>query len=706
MPLEDQLFPEALIRWAGHREGGVRLPFFSASGRPTGIQIETPLVARLKRWASDIVLKSGTPRIVLLVGGPGNGKTDAVEGCIGALDESLGAKDALVSLFEKQFKVDPESLPPRKVRVLTSNLHSNDSVWKFQAIDLVQDATESDPGSKLTSELLFLEDLNEALNLNKETIFLCCVNRGILANASRAASMHDRYKPVAPVLDLITECVTNKPNAPSCWPLHGHPEIAVWPMDVESLVDFDGSGVELSVAHQVFDVLLEDWRWKPGCELKTKCPFCQNRKLLSQKGNRENLVKILHYYELKSGKRWSFRDLFSLIAYILVGDYSELEISGKPVSPCTWAKKQVELINDSLRGSKDHERAPYLLFSRLYHHRLFPLWPRFESGIYKKAKQEILSGDLQDVGLQNANELFKYLAAAQSIAEKNNGDMPERIRNSLCQMLDPCIALGNEELYSRDGKSISITSIENAFSVSVREGLNTTESQLETLEKDLLKRLVLADESLGNDELIPRTKVKEAQLLQSTIRQLAARLVKRSLALKKGYCANSEQFTKYHALVKKPDSLLQIRKELKRLIQDNKGRFKAQLATTFGQPIAARSRDVSLILQSNISVSPVIQVTENGRPKDPILYLNIEGHYVGLTFDLFSSLDEISRGLTLSSLSSDIYTLLDRVKSLVSGKAVRDKEVLNDEPIIMIGESELEIEFINQKFSVNKGRNQ
>ena len=37
-------YPEGLINWMGNREGGVRIPFQKSSGRPSGGQIETPLV--------------------------------------------------------------------------------------------------------------------------------------------------------------------------------------------------------------------------------------------------------------------------------------------------------------------------------------------------------------------------------------------------------------------------------------------------------------------------------------------------------------------------------------------------------------------------------------------------------------------------------------------------------------------------------------
>src|SRR5258705_11479463 len=86
----ETLFPAGLLGWSGHRTGGVRRLFYAASGRPTGVVVDTPLLMRLKKWAMALGQNNeNTPRIVLLVGGPGNGKTEAVEFTIQQLDSAF-----------------------------------------------------------------------------------------------------------------------------------------------------------------------------------------------------------------------------------------------------------------------------------------------------------------------------------------------------------------------------------------------------------------------------------------------------------------------------------------------------------------------------------------------------------------------------------------------------------------------------------------
>ena len=80
-------FPRDLLNWAGHRAGGVKKMFYTSSGRPSGGVIYTELLHKIDKWASDLSHNlADTPRVILLIGGPGNGKTEAVEFALSCLD--------------------------------------------------------------------------------------------------------------------------------------------------------------------------------------------------------------------------------------------------------------------------------------------------------------------------------------------------------------------------------------------------------------------------------------------------------------------------------------------------------------------------------------------------------------------------------------------------------------------------------------------
>ena len=94
---QETSFPNDLLDWAGHHSGGVKRLFDPSSGRPGKELLRTNLISRLEDWSRKISDGQGnTPRILLLVGGPGNGKTEAIEHTIRCIDDGLVAGGRLV----------------------------------------------------------------------------------------------------------------------------------------------------------------------------------------------------------------------------------------------------------------------------------------------------------------------------------------------------------------------------------------------------------------------------------------------------------------------------------------------------------------------------------------------------------------------------------------------------------------------------------
>lgn len=95
--IENTSFPAALVDWAGHHSGGVKRLLDKDSGQPNKQLLRTNLLARLQDWSKRLPVESASiPRIVLLVGGPGNGKTEAIESTIHWLDSSLDCEGRLI----------------------------------------------------------------------------------------------------------------------------------------------------------------------------------------------------------------------------------------------------------------------------------------------------------------------------------------------------------------------------------------------------------------------------------------------------------------------------------------------------------------------------------------------------------------------------------------------------------------------------------
>ena len=168
-------FPSGLLDWAGHRGGGVRRLFDDNSGRPGEAVFETNLLHRLRQWSRDIAEEvEGAPRIVLLVGGPGNGKTEAVEATIGQLDVALGCGGALVASLRRSFHPPAGEPVPRVVTVEAGKLASPPRSLR---LDVVQDATVG--GSSAARSLVDeIEAVHHAMSrANRGDLLVVCVDK-------------------------------------------------------------------------------------------------------------------------------------------------------------------------------------------------------------------------------------------------------------------------------------------------------------------------------------------------------------------------------------------------------------------------------------------------------------------------------------------------------------------------------------------------
>lgn len=672
-----QLYPAGLLKWSGHRSGGVRKPFRSESGRPAG-KINTPLTDRLEQWAKQLPLDTGRklPYCLLLVGGPGNGKTDAIERCISSLDHELKAGGKLLEKFAEEFKSD---CIPRDIEVDLLSLGISLPDHLRCKIKLVQDASEA-PDS-VPAERLFLEDLSKTNN----DIYLCCINRGILANASNLARS-SKHKFEYELLETITTAVTASSKSISCWPLENNPRFAVWPMDVDSLVDSNATEDGVTIAHKVFNAALDDSKWQENCKLGKLCPFCTNKQLLSDPKHLNNLVSILRSFELKAGKRWTFRDLFSLVPYLLVGDPAELSVDGNQLSPCDWAKHQTELAEKSGKNV-DEACAIYRLAGRLYYHRLFPVWPSLNKGEFFNAKKDVFKKDQLDPDIVVAKNLFRFLKSAEKSSSRAGGAVPNTIRNEFSVQLDPSNVDISQEVFQRGkGKeAVRVEDIENWFSLSVENGFKNIDRRISKIEKEVFKRLIRADNALTEDNF-SRIHWSQIGLLQRAVRQFAARFAKRCLCVKSGIVADFRFLQEFEKLNYSDEAMDAARRQLRNLLHESDGgAFRAGLATTFGQPLATRERDVALIVQEKIKVKKVSLIEDDSRPKSQLRFLKISDFDIPLTFQLYKALFQLGEGLKEASLGSDIFSLIDRVKALVAGSLVRSQSVLEDEPYIQIG---------------------
>jgi len=660
-------FPNGLLDWAGHRGGGVRRPFHSASGRPSGAVIETPLLSRLSDWATSLAAGTpGTPRAVLLVGGPGNGKTEAVEQALQVLDAALGMSGSFIAGLEMMFSGQDGQPVPRLVRLeLFSSSNPN-------TLRLVQDASVNDasmPGKPPRE--LFVEDLEQHVVRCERDVYLACVNRGVLDEALIWAIDHGRAD-AQKLLESVIKAVGMSPNSPACWPLEGYTNVAVWPMDVESLVG--DVPAQQSPAMQLITVAVDATKWpvEGACPAGERCPHCISRGLLAIDEHVQNITRVLRWHELATGKRWSFRDLFSLLSYLLAGvGHSE---GDRQFNPCEWAQRQMDLSQRTgSRSEPARYRAPFALMAAQYQHALFCIWPRLPGRGLRPMLKEL--GVDSDAGLLG---LHYFLGA------RGPSSMPPTLGAQLLDIsdaLDPAVA-DPHEVITFASTDRTLRDIDARFSQSVADGFAFVRRWLSPLEADVLQLLKASDELLATAE-VRRRRPAGARRLQHLVREFSCRLVRRSLGVRYGIVKDRQTLSDFgHVVAGNVQILHETGKHVEALLND-RDRFVVSLNTTFGEPLPPQSRRAFLTTRKQRvrSVEPVV----DGRPMPAVRFFSVgtgsQAKPIALTYDLFRSVRELRTGMLPASLPRPVVALLDTTRARLAGLIVRDDEAIDESEI-------------------------
>lgn len=686
--LEGARYPAALVDWAGHHSGGVKRLLDKDSGQPNKKLLRTSLLARLQGWAERLPAESTSiPRIVLLVGGPGNGKTEAIESTIHWLDRSLDCAGRLVGELSTAFHPSAGSAVPRLVSVDAGSLAK---LASSLSVDIVQDASATAGHEGSAASELLIEELSRLLDAPPSKAYLCCVNRGVLDDALIHAIDNNLEKPRA-ILEAVTRAVSLAYDAPSCWPLEGFPSIAVWPMDAESLLvkpDDETSAPAEILLGQATEP--EMWPAKGSCPAGEKCPFCTSQATLAKDEHRTALLKILRWYELASSKRWSFRDLFSLTSYLLAGHHPAVHDPAghtQQSTPCQWASNLVEL-DQKAATTKKHNRqtltAIFHLATSGYQHALFHRWD--------KNVATSLRRDIKELGLEKELETEEgrtLMGLVHFLAERKAHYLPATIAHlleGLVDTLDPAFASPDIEVAVSGRSAIVLGDLDMRFSRSLAGGIEFIRKYqvLSQNELEVLKRLSNADAMLSMPT-IRRKRPVAASRVQHILRDFACRLVRRSICTRTAVVADSQILLAFQQVVEDNDKhqhLFEVVKQVKELLNTGK-EFEVSLTTTFGQPLPPRQRQATLV----VPLRQVKMLAQDiaGRPRPPICYLGV-GHGqsaqpIPLTYDLFKAVKELERGLSPASLPRTVVALLDTTKARLSGPIVRDEELLDDAKI-------------------------
>lgn len=644
-----------LLSWHGHAAGGVHVPF-QARQNPLGQVIETGLVLKLRALAAQIASNSASrPRWIFLVGGPGNGKSETVQDFLVELDEKLGLNGVLVQELTRRFTLP--GLLPRKVDITSADLGAAAAEFstKVGRLMVVQDATATDSAQgNAASELA--NDLTDLLTLPSSDpmpVFVTCANRGLLARAMNEAYRdlgkdNEVTRLLASVIQASSLGTDTLSGLKPCWPLEADGRFACWPLDVESLL---ASGPQPAPLDLIFARAVDTNQWESAdrckdCTSREFCPLRQSAEWLRDDTTRGKLLALLRRGELARGQRWNFRDAFSLVAELLVGQWSDFEPSNHP---CEWVHRKCS----EATAVPPDPGSVLALAMQLYPQAMF------RGGYLPEAATAFLEG-------RNAVFPAQPLTGklVNSLATMGQGASAKPIRETLLRdylRLDPAVSTPPDPGHP-------MRALEDAFCQSVEQGRAAIQQASPSRAEELL--LGLFEKAEQEWDLLGRESAS-ASAAVCLIRKVAGMVAKRSVGVRQGYHALDDFLAEYEACLRDGTRLAAVRVALQPLMGDANSRF--NLLEVLGQPTAEKQPLVGLQgPPPGIRALPAPTQTASTPGHDmPCIVVTEPGYRIPLTFDFYMALQLRKNGCAGSSLPASVRAALDRVRHRYAGELCR-----------------------------------
>lgn len=664
MPANEHVL--TLMAWHPSADAGVRIPF-RVGVRPLARRIVTPLVRRLQGHAQAIAAGEQVPRIIVLVGGSGNGKTDAVEAYVEALDIACGADGKLLDRATSEFFAEG-LLPAWLVSFPASEIAGNASALaNIGNISILQDASASqEPGGDAAARLA--QVLASAISSNEKSLMLACVNRGLLNRVLK----HAVHSPeMAQVVELISRValacseVVEHGALPDCWPLSVavgsglERRAAVWPLDLESLLVSDGS--DASVFDQVFDVATDPGKWgETSCEVcpgKSLCPFRSNASELQTGNARTSLLTLLRDFEIATGARWTFRQLFGLAAELLVGHPSTF---GEQ-HPCEWAQSHAESVVKFSGSASD----PSLLalVSRLYPNVLFPI-----SDQERAAALAIATAADAARGEPLTEQVVAMARLIARAVAPRATHLQQKISDSLSPRFDPA---DRELVWLAEKVSSELEAVFEACDVTVATGLAVAIELTNPpqIERNWIQRLADCDQDIN---IMQRSSTLPREAL-AFVRALAAASLARGIGARLAAYPLRGAITGYEQSARNVGGLRRLAsQEFPKLIAPPEGKLKFGLLETLENIPLAEERAFNLISSTALTALPSTVTNSGARPKSELPAIRLEGvRTVPMTFDLYLALRERGSKREANSEPAAVRAAIGQLRVLVAGKLGR-----------------------------------
>lgn len=326
-------YVEQLLSYSADRDYAIANP--NQWENPPPLMVETPLVDQMKELADEIWDCRGAPIWLFLVGGPGNGKSEAVGAFVRRINNLASNNGNPIPLSCSKGSDGTSSLP----------------YWFLAEVNnrnliLLQDISIPKLEGSVP-EKDFLDILSRARE--ELSHLIVCANRGMLLRARKLAQLNPEYTSFVSLLgqiDVRSDESSLAVTSSTDYGLDGIPvSLRVWPLDHESVlfgsvVTNPWSCASNSLLDHVLQKATSDANWEKlscdDCEVKELCPFLADVEWLRDETRRLSFLKLLRHAEILSGQRLVLREAMALISLIIVGCPADF---GRQ-HPCEWVQER------------------------------------------------------------------------------------------------------------------------------------------------------------------------------------------------------------------------------------------------------------------------------------------------------------------------------------------------------------------------------
>jgi hypothetical protein len=551
-------------------------------------------------------------------------------------------------VFFEEFNIDPIF----GKKSLQNGFKLNNRKAKFEnqdfTLNLIQDASQRDSGSMSPLESLYndFEDLYRTDNI----LTLICINRGVLENT--LSKSRNLLEPISKHKELIGK-IHSYNNLQSViddskiWgDIVSGVNLYTWSMDFDTLFK-ENETIDENLIKELID--------KSSClnsfqKSNNLSPIDSSLEFLSNDVKVFNLSRLLRHSEILNGKRFTYRELFSIIAYLF--HHSEVEHSDY---------EQILL---------EYERLPdYNLIERF--NILFPLYQKSTSfrffNYFIEPKKELIDNCIKPYSSIKSS-LLRQMFGTLSKIDTNISEIPGFISSKGSSLFDPIYFEDNNfEFKNNKGEKIKLKKIIDKILYNQKIESDDFSKILQPIDIELIKILENIKDSyclnIDYDDF-NATQLNGVDQLKTYLNNLIVSIFKRSLLFSNFYIRDKDLVQEYLELVQQDSSpFIHVLQES--LTIQNK--IENSLSTNIGQTAGELKNNV--IEKSNIVNIDSLPKPINSMPSSDqiILTYSVRGQQndeiIVITYNLFKSIKKNEKQIFAACLDKN-YLLWQELKKI------------------------------------------